>query len=116
MAYATGQHYPNRTFSTSIRENDPYEKLLESLKCDDLESYRELAKEQADIKRSLLSQYVEDHRTTPVYVLIEEEKKGQLLGHSEHYVEVRLPVGAGNVGETVPVLLSETDGEVCYSK
>lgn len=76
----------------------------------------ELAKEQADIKHTLLAQYVEDHRTTPVYVLIEEEKKGQLLGHSEHYVEVRLPVGAGNVGETVPVLLSETDGEVCYSK
>ena len=76
----------------------------------------ELANVQKDIKRSLLSQYVEEHQATPVYVLIEEEKKGQLVGHSEHYVEVRLPAGAGVVGETVPVLLSETDGEVCYSK
>lgn len=76
----------------------------------------ELANVQADIKRSLLDQYVDDHRESPVYVLIEEEKKGHFVGHSEHYVEVRLKTDSGAVGETVPVLLSETDGEVCYSK
>jgi len=76
----------------------------------------ELANVQADIKRSLLDQYVDDHRESPIYVLIEEEKKGYLVGHSEHYVEVCLKTDAGAVGETVPVLLSETDGEVCYSK
>ncbi len=39
--------YPNRTFSTTMRENDPYDKLLDSLECDNLEQYREEAKEQA---------------------------------------------------------------------
>ncbi|MCF2682041.1 ATP-binding protein [Faecalicatena contorta] len=39
--------YPNRTFSTSARENTMYEQLLEELQCDNLEAYRESAKEQA---------------------------------------------------------------------
>ena len=41
------REYPNRTFSTSIRVNAPYEKLLNSLSCDHLETYRESAKTQA---------------------------------------------------------------------
>lgn len=41
------REYPNRTFSTSIRDNVPYEKLLNSLSCDHLETYRESAKTQA---------------------------------------------------------------------
>lgn len=41
------REYPNRTFSTSIRDNAPYEKLLNSLSCDNLETYRESAKTQA---------------------------------------------------------------------
>lgn len=41
------RQYPNRTFSTSIRDNAPYEKLLNSLSCDHLETYREAAKTQA---------------------------------------------------------------------
>lgn len=41
------REYPNRTFSTSIRDNAPYEKLLNSLSCDHLETYREQAKTQA---------------------------------------------------------------------
>ena len=41
------REYPNRTFSTSIRDNAPYEKLLNSLSCDHLETYRESAKSQA---------------------------------------------------------------------
>lgn len=41
------REYPNRTFSTSIRGNAPYEKLLNSLSCDHLETYRESAKTQA---------------------------------------------------------------------
>ena len=40
------REYPNRTFSTSIRDNTPYEKLLNSLSCDHLETYRESAKTQ----------------------------------------------------------------------
>lgn len=42
------REYPNRTFSTSIRDNAPYEKLLNSLSCDHLETYRESAKTQAE--------------------------------------------------------------------
>ena len=41
------REYPNRTFSTSIRDNAPYEKLLNLLSCDHLETYRESAKTQA---------------------------------------------------------------------
>ncbi len=39
--------YPNRTFSTAIRDNRPYDELLENLRCDELEAFRESAKEQA---------------------------------------------------------------------
>lgn len=41
------RNYPNRTFSTGIKDNEPYDKLMESLQCDKLSAYRESAKEQA---------------------------------------------------------------------
>ena len=41
------RQYPNRTFSTSIRDNAPYDRLLNTLSCDQLETYRESAKKQA---------------------------------------------------------------------
>lgn len=49
--------YPNRTFSAAIKDNEPYEKLLDSLKCDELEAFRESAKEQA---RSAVEHFKED--------------------------------------------------------
>lgn len=76
----------------------------------------DLAKQQAEIKRSLLEKYVEAHREKPVYVLIEEEKKGCLVGHSEHYVEIRLGANAGRIGQIVPVTLRGTDGDVCFGE
>jgi tRNA A37 methylthiotransferase MiaB len=76
----------------------------------------DLAKQQAEIKRALLERYAESHREKPVYVLIEEEKKGCLVGHSEHYVEIRLAANAGQIGQIVPVTLSATDGDVCFSE
>lgn len=39
--------YPNRTFSATATDNEVYDKLLDTLQCDDLEQYREAAKEQA---------------------------------------------------------------------
>ncbi len=39
--------YPNRTFSTSVKDNDIYKKLLNNLSCENLEEYKEAAKEQA---------------------------------------------------------------------
>ena len=41
------REYPNRTFSSSFRDNAPYEKLLNSLSCDHLETYWESAMTQA---------------------------------------------------------------------
>ena len=49
--------YPNRTFSTAIKENTCYDELLESLSCDDLEVFRESAKEQA---RSAVEHFKDD--------------------------------------------------------
>lgn len=51
------QRYPNRTFSTSIKENGLYDRLLDSLGCDQLESYKEAAKEQA---RSAVEHFKDD--------------------------------------------------------
>lgn len=51
------RRYPNRTFSTSAKDNAAYEKLLDSLRCDDLERYRESAKEQA---RSAVEHFKDD--------------------------------------------------------
>ena len=39
--------YPNRTFSTVAKDNEKYQKLLRELECDNLEDYKEAAKEQA---------------------------------------------------------------------
>ena len=41
------QQYPNRSFSTSVKDNKMYDKLLDSLTCEDLERYRASAQEQA---------------------------------------------------------------------
>lgn len=49
--------YPNRTFSTAARDNTPYDELLEALSCDDLEAFRESAKEQA---RSAVEHFKDD--------------------------------------------------------
>lgn len=49
--------YPNRTFSAAVKDNEPYDKLLEDLKCDELETFRESAKEQA---RSAVEHFKED--------------------------------------------------------
>ncbi len=51
------RNYPNRTFSATIRENAPYDRLLESLSCDELEEYRQAAKEQA---RSAVEHFKDD--------------------------------------------------------
>ena len=49
--------YPNRTFSPTIEENTPYEKLLSELQCDELEDFRLAAKEQA---KSAVEHFKED--------------------------------------------------------
>ena len=41
------QKYMNRSFSISIKNNEPYDRLLEKLSCDHLETYKDEAREQA---------------------------------------------------------------------
>lgn len=72
-----------------------------------------LADIQRTIKAELLTQYVEDHRNTPVSLLIEEFKDGYALGHSEHFAEIRTLADGCHVGDTVAVCLTDTDGEIC---
>lgn len=51
------REYPNRTFSTVAKDNDKYKKLLSDLQCDNLESFKEAAKEQA---RSAVEHFKDD--------------------------------------------------------
>ena len=44
------------------------------------------------------------------------EKNGVNVGHSKHYVEVRVPCGADLSGRIVPVDLTGTDGDVCFGR
>lgn len=73
----------------------------------------QLAAIQQEIKLSILEEYVEAHRTDPVALLIEEFDGGESVGHTEHFVETRVPAGCGEVGKIVEVYLTETDGEIC---
>lgn len=72
-----------------------------------------LAAVQREIKQSILTEYVEAHKETPVALLIEEFDDGEAVGHTEHFVELRAPAGCGGVGDIVEVYLTETDGVIC---
>ena len=72
-----------------------------------------LEAEGAALRRELLDQYAESHRETPVWLLVEKNIGGFCSGHSEHFVEIGRVKSDARVGEIIPVLLSETDGEVC---
>ena len=86
---------------------------------DAMKKYRaaELASLQRMIKREHLTQYTSEHRENPVYVLVEEEDNGYWIGHSEHYVEVRIPHTAVlETGAVYPVLLTASSDEFCFGK
>lgn len=74
----------------------------------------ELADAQRAIKTELLREYTVRHRTEPVRVLAEEQENAVWLGHTEHYVEVRFTSASAEVGKICPVLLSDSDGDVCF--
>jgi threonylcarbamoyladenosine tRNA methylthiotransferase MtaB len=75
-----------------------------------------LAGVQKEIKTELLREYTENHRVNPVRVLVEEEEDGFWLGHSEHYAEVKFRADSPEVGSVVNVILTETDGNVCFGE
>jgi len=76
---------------------------------------------QAEIKSNLLNHYISTHaeESNPVYVLAEKNKNGTVSGHSEHFVEVFAPIPRGikvEVGEIVPIVLTETNGDICRGR
>ena len=64
----------------------------------------------------MLDAYVDGHRETPVYVLVEQQKGRIANGHSEHYVEIDLETDTDLNGQIVPVVLTGTDGKICFGK
>ncbi|MBQ4043288.1 MAG: tRNA (N(6)-L-threonylcarbamoyladenosine(37)-C(2))-methylthiotransferase MtaB [Clostridia bacterium] len=75
-----------------------------------------LASVQREIKADLLREYTEKHRESPVRVLVEEEEDGLWLGHTEHYAEVKFRADSPEVGSVMNVILTETDGNVCFGE
>ena len=71
---------------------------------------------QDGLRLEMLEKYVTDHRDTPVYVLVEQTRDGIANGHSEHYVEIDIPADTNLNGQIVPVLLTGTDGKICFGK
>ncbi len=75
-----------------------------------------LAEIQSEIKRSILEKFVRDYRDGGDGVLFEQRRDGVNIGHSRHYVEVRVPSNEDLSDRVAPVILESTDGEVCYGK
>ena len=76
----------------------------------------ELAKIQSVIKKAILEKYVREYKHGGDGVLFEQMKDGVNIGHSRHYIEVRVPCGEDLSDRIVPVELTATDGEVCCGK
>lgn len=76
----------------------------------------ELEKDGAEVKRTLLENYVNAHRENPVSVLVEKCIDGLSSGHSEHFVEVKKIPHTAQIGEIINVKLTETDGDICFGK
>jgi len=75
-----------------------------------------LADIQSEIKRSVLEKYIEEYGNGGDGVLFEQRRDSVNIGHSRHYVEVRVPADEDLSNRVVPVLLTHTDGEVCFGK
>ncbi len=94
------------TEAAAMKDQVPYEVKRERVK--------ELEAMQAEIKSSLLDEYCQEHdASNPAHVLIEEGGDGFILGHSEHYVEFRIPSDECPVGRTMDIRAVSHDGVVC---
>ena len=78
------------------------------------ERLKALSDAQAEIKKRLLEKYVADHSEAAVNVLVEKSENGVAFGHSEHFAEVSFSGDESLVGQIAEVLLTRTDGEVCF--
>ncbi|MBQ7669414.1 MAG: tRNA (N(6)-L-threonylcarbamoyladenosine(37)-C(2))-methylthiotransferase MtaB [Clostridia bacterium] len=75
-----------------------------------------LSEIQKKIKRDILDAYVSQYENGGDGVLFEQKADGVNIGHSRHYVEVRVQCEEDLSGRTVPVKLTGNDGEVCYGE
>lgn len=98
--------YSKRAGTPAAERKD---QVPENVKHDRLVRLETLGKE---IKRELLDDYVEKHRETPVYVLVEKSENGTAVGHSEHYYEVNIPDCAAEAGDILAVYAVSHDGEI----
>ena len=71
---------------------------------------------QSVLRREMLDAYVDAHSEKPVYVLVEQQKGRIANGHSEHYVEIDIETDGNLNGQIVPVVLTGTDGKICFGK
>ena len=80
------------------------------------ERARRLAEVGAKIKSKLLDEYIETYRNGGDEVLFEQQANGVNIGHSKHYIEVRVTAESDLSNKVVPVTLTHHDGEICYGK
>lgn len=101
-------------FPYSVRKNTEAEKMP-GQKSDEEKAKRarELADAQKRVKSALLDGYVQSHRERPVFVLVEQIKKGLAYGHSEHYAEVVFEAKKDDTGRIIPVTLISHNGDIC---
>lgn len=69
---------------------------------------------QAEIKREILEKYVAEREKGGAEVLFEQKKNGVNIGHSRHYVEVRVKDSRDFSNTVRNVSLTKTNGEVCF--
>ena len=80
------------------------------------ERCRRLAEVQAQIKKEILKSYVEAYKDGGAGVLFEQQQKDVNIGHSRHYIEVRVACEKDLSNTVVDVRLTHTDGEICYGE
>ncbi len=80
------------------------------------ERCKKLAEVQAQIKRDILEEYVKTYKNGGAGVLFEQQQKGVNIGHSRHYIEVRVTEEKDLSNSVVDVKLTHTDGEICYGE
>jgi len=80
------------------------------------ERLKRLEEAQNKLRLQMLEDYVSTHSTSPVWILVEQQKDGIANGHTEHYVETDIPTEEDLTGKIVPVLLESTNGKICIGK
>ena len=104
-------------FPFSIREGTEAEKMDGQLP-DKIKKARaaELARVQDEIKAEIIDDYIEKHRSEPVYVLGEKWENGITNGHTEHFIECDIKTDFDGTGKILPILLTGREGFVLKGK